>query len=163
MDLNEIKELIEIVAEKGFSEFELQKGGFKLRLCFTNGVEHVASAPTPVAKAAAAPKPALPPAPKPAEATAPAPAPAAAPKSEKELHKIKAPIVGTFYRAPSPTSEAFVKQGSRVSPGTVLCIIEAMKLMNEIEADISGEIVEIYVENGQPVEYGQPLFGIKVD
>ena len=81
---------------------------------------------------------------------------------EVQLHTIKSPIVGTFYRSPSPTSEMFIKIGDHVDPDKVVCIIEAMKLMNEIQAEVSGEVVKIYVENGQPVEYGQPLFGIKI-
>ena len=80
---------------------------------------------------------------------------------DQDLHIISSPIVGTFYRSPSPTADAFVKIGSNVEPETVVCIIEAMKLMNEIQAEASGEVVKIYVENGQPVEYGQPLFGIQ--
>ncbi len=81
--------------------------------------------------------------------------------ANEDLHLIKSPIVGTFYGAPSPGAEAFVKVGSQVETGQTLCIVEAMKLMNEIESDASGEIVRVYVENGQPVEYGQPLFGIR--
>jgi acetyl-CoA carboxylase biotin carboxyl carrier protein len=81
--------------------------------------------------------------------------------SERDLHLIKSPIVGTFYGAPSPGVEAFVKVGAQVESGQTLCIVEAMKLMNEIESDASGEVIRIYVENGQPVEYGQPLFGIR--
>jgi acetyl-CoA carboxylase biotin carboxyl carrier protein len=80
---------------------------------------------------------------------------------EEDLHIITSPIVGTFYRSPSPNAESFVRLGSHVDPDTVVCIIEAMKLMNEIQAETSGEVAKIYVENGQPVEYGQPLFGIK--
>lgn len=159
MELKEIKEIIELVAEKGFADFELQKGGFKLKLSFATG-EVKASAPnslsTPVPPANLA-IPIIHPA-------APVTAVVATPvKVEKELYKIKSPIVGTFYRSPSPTAEVFVKIGSRVEHGTVLCIVEAMKLMNEIESDITGELIEIYVENAQPVEYGQPLFGIKID
>ena len=82
-------------------------------------------------------------------------------ESDEDLHKITSPIVGTFYRSPSPDKEPYVKEGSNVSADTVVCIVEAMKLMNEIEAEVSGEVVKIYVENGQPVEYGQPLFGIR--
>jgi acetyl-CoA carboxylase biotin carboxyl carrier protein len=82
-------------------------------------------------------------------------------RSTEELHLVKSPIVGTFYGSPSPEAEAFVKLGSRVETGQTLCIVEAMKLMNEIEADVSGEVVKIFVETGQPVEYGQPLFGIR--
>ena len=81
--------------------------------------------------------------------------------SKEDLHLIKSPIVGTFYGAPSPGAEAFVKVGSHVESGQTLCIVEAMKLMNEIESDASGEVIRVYVENGQPVEYGQPLFGIR--
>jgi acetyl-CoA carboxylase biotin carboxyl carrier protein len=83
------------------------------------------------------------------------------PRSSEDLHLIKSPIVGTFYGAPSPGAEAFVKVGSQVESGQTLCIVEAMKLMNEIESDASGEITRVYVENGQPVEYGQPLFGLR--
>ena len=82
-------------------------------------------------------------------------------RSSEDLHLIKSPIVGTFYGAPSPGAEAFVKVGSQVETGQTLCIVEAMKLMNEIESDASGEVIRVYVENGQPVEYGQPLFGIR--
>jgi acetyl-CoA carboxylase biotin carboxyl carrier protein len=81
---------------------------------------------------------------------------------EEQLHTVTSPIVGTFYRAPSPTSDPYVTVGDRVAPGTILCIIEAMKLMNEIASDVSGEVIQIYPENGQPVEFGQPLFGIKM-
>ena len=80
---------------------------------------------------------------------------------DQDLYMIPSPIVGTFYRSPSPTADAFVKIGSQVEPDSVVCIIEAMKLMNEIQAETSGEVIKIYVENGQPVEYGQPLFGIR--
>jgi acetyl-CoA carboxylase biotin carboxyl carrier protein len=117
---------------------------------------------------AAAVAPVPPPAP---VAPAPAPAPSGpahpehrplqAAAQDQDLHIIQSPIVGTFYRSPSPTAESFVKIGSNVEPETVVCIIEAMKLMNEIQAETSGEVVKIYVENGQPVEYGQPLFGIQ--
>jgi acetyl-CoA carboxylase biotin carboxyl carrier protein len=89
-----------------------------------------------------------------------APAPTAETRSTEELHLVKSPIVGTYYESPSPGSEAFVKVGAYVETGQTLCIVEAMKLMNEIESDMSGEVLRIFVENGQPVEYGQPLFGI---
>jgi acetyl-CoA carboxylase biotin carboxyl carrier protein len=156
MTLDEVKELIELVAAKGFAEFEIARSDFKLKI-----VANVASwtappssmvapaavlvAPTPVAAAPAA---------APIE---PAPAPAA----EEELYVVTSPIVGTFYRSPSPTADPFVKIGDRIDVGHVLCIVEAMKLMNEIEADRGGEIAKIFVENGQPVEYGQALFGIR--
>jgi acetyl-CoA carboxylase biotin carboxyl carrier protein len=89
-----------------------------------------------------------------------APAPAGV-RSTEDLHLVKSPIVGTFYESPSPGTEAFVKIGTHVETGKILCIVEAMKLMNEIESDVSGEVIRIFVENGQPVEYGQPLFGIR--
>ena len=90
-----------------------------------------------------------------------APAPPSEPRASEELHLVKSPIVGTYYEAPSPGAEAFVKVGAHVESGQTLCIVEAMKLMNEIESDESGELIRIFVENGQPVEYGQPLFGIR--
>ena len=163
MELKEIKELIELVSEKGFTEFDLRQGNFRIKISSNSGVE--ASAPISVTSSSKhveesqiekvvssvieTPKAAI--------------SVEKEVKVEKDLHKVKSPIVGTFYRSPSPTSEAFVKVGSQIKPGTVLCIIEAMKLMNEIESDVSGEVVEMYVENNHPVEYGQPLFGIKVN
>lgn len=162
MELKEIKELIELVSERGFTEFELRQGSFRIRISSNNGV--VTSAPVNVVSSSKHLEE-----PKAEKVTVNVIEPPKAAivekevKVEKDLHKIKSPIVGTFYRAPSPTSEAFVKVGSQIKPGTVLCIIEAMKLMNEIESDVSGEVVEIYVENNHPVEYGQPLFGIKVN
>lgn len=160
VELKEIKELIELVAEKGFADFELQKGGFKLKLSFATGDVKASILPSNPLTPAPATELAIPIA---QPSTPVTPVVAAPVKVEKELHKIKSPIVGTFYRSPSPTAEVFVKIGSRIEHGTVLCIVEAMKLMNEIESDIAGEIIEIYVENAQPVEYGQPLFGIKID
>jgi acetyl-CoA carboxylase biotin carboxyl carrier protein len=145
LSLDEIKELIDLVAEKQFNEFELERGAFRLRLLRGVGIAEPAA---PVAVPAA-----------PAEA---APSPSAAPVPEESLHMVASPIVGTFYRAASPTAEPFVKVGDPVDTGKTLCIIEAMKLMNEIQSDVGGTIAKIFVENGQPVEYGQPLFGIKV-
>ncbi len=160
MTLNEVKELIELVAAKGFAEFEITQADFNLKI-----VAHVASiaaaAPTPQLVAQVAPvAPVITAMPAAAQQAAPEAAPPPAP--QEKLHEIKSPIVGTFYRAPNPDSDPFVKVGDNVDRGTVLCIIEAMKLMNEIEAEEAGEIVKIYVENGQPVEYGQPLFGLRV-
>lgn len=153
MDFNEIKELIELVAARKLSTFELEKAGFKIKIKGSESAESVSVAtpvsPPPVAVPV---RVELPAAPSQIEPT---------PVVVSELYKVKAPIVGTFYRAPSPTAEPFVKVGDRVELGRILCIIEAMKLMNEIESEVAGEIVEIYVENGQPVEYGQPLFGIR--
>ena len=162
MNQKEIKELIEFLIEKDVTEFELERGDVKLRVKRGQDV-HVVSAPAPVpviaahpAAASAAPVTSV------AQAGAPATAAPAAPAAEEEaLHAVKSPIVGTFYEAPSPGSPPFVKVGERVNTGQVLCIVEAMKLMNEIEADATGEIVKILVSNGQPVEYGQPLFAIR--
>jgi len=164
MNPKEIKELIEFLVEKDIAEFELERGDLKMRL--KRGREPQFVAPQPVAyapapvqqaasamAAAAAPQPAAP-------VSVPAPARVEA-APEEDLHIVRSPIVGTFYEAPSPGAPAFVKVGDVVQAGQPLCIIEAMKLMNEIEADASGEIVKIYVSNSQPVEYGQPLFGIR--
>jgi acetyl-CoA carboxylase biotin carboxyl carrier protein len=158
MNQKEIKELIEFLIEKDITEFELERGDVKLRV--KRGQEtHYVAAPmvhaAPVAaSASAAPTPAKPSSP--TAVAAPAPPPA-----EENLHYVKSPIVGTYYEAPSPGSPPFLKVGDQVKEGQVLCIVEAMKLMNEIEADASGEVVKILVTNGQPVEYGMPLFAIR--
>lgn len=172
MDLKEIKLLIRLVDEKKFAEFELEKGDFKLRI--KRGETPVIQSTAPSSNAASDPAPAasvslLPQDPAGMAVASPTALPAVSLPGEKaetlprtQLHFITSPIVGTFYRAPSPTAEPFVRIGDHVEPGTILCIVEAMKLMNEIPSDVAGEVVEILVENGQPVEYGQPLFGIKV-
>jgi len=173
--LNELRELIRLIDETTISEFNYEVGQAKLQIKKTdeNAVQaavqpivHVAAAPAaaPVAAPAAAAPAAAAPAAAPAPVEAAAPAPAEAPKAvDANLHKIVSPMVGTFYAAPSPDAEAYVKAGARVEEKTIVCILEAMKLMNEIEADVRGEIVEVLVENGQLVEYGQPLFTVKVD
>jgi len=163
MNLQEIKELMELIAEKQFTEFELERGDFRLRLQRGGGARATSEAmpqaapqvPAPTVAPAARPVEMLPATSQVGSAAAPAPA-------EEPLHFVTSPIVGTFYRAPSPAAESFVKLGDVVEAGATLCIIEAMKLMNEITADVSGTVAKILVENGQPVEYGQPLFGIKV-
>ena len=159
--LTEIKELIEFVSKKEFNEFELELGGFRLR--WRKGAPEPAAAPSN-RQTANVPQPAA--ENRSAEFVSATPAePRAAPAPvppEEELHIVASPIVGTFYRAPSPTAESFVKLGDTVEAGKTLCIIEAMKLMNEIPSDAGGTVAKIFVENGQPVEYGQPLFGIKV-
>ena len=160
MDLKEIKELIELVAEKKLAEFEMEKGGFKLKIRHFDNAAPALTAP-PMQRAVATSQPPTPALAPPVEKELPAAEPVADTKPAKELHKIKAPIVGTFYRSPSPTSDVFINVGSRVKPGTVLCIIEAMKLMNEIESDAAGELVKMFITNGQPVEYGQPLFAVR--
>src|SRR5215216_4108411 len=162
VNLEELRELIELLRENGLAELELENEGFRVRL-------RRESAVTESAPVAATPAPAPGPAPEKAPAAAPAASGPAHPGTQattaaaqdQDLHIISSPIVGTFYRSPSPSADAFVKIGSNVEDDTVVCIIEAMKLMNEIQAETTGEVVKIYVENGQPVEYGQPLFGIK--
>ncbi|GAA5236097.1 acetyl-CoA carboxylase biotin carboxyl carrier protein [Verticiella sediminum] len=150
MDLRKLKTLIDLVAESGIAELEITEGEGKVRIVKntqpTVTPMQWAHAPTPVeAQVPTAP----------AQAAAPAPAPAAV-----SGHVVKAPMVGTFYRAPNPGAAPFIDVGQAVKEGDTLCIIEAMKLLNEIEADQAGVIKEILVENGQPVEYGQPLFVI---
>ena len=156
MNQKELKELIEFLKEEDITEFELERGDFKVRI--KRGV----TVATPVAIPVATPVPIPQPISAAGEATPPpaAPSRSAAP-AEEGLHIVKSPIVGTFYESPSPGSPPFVKPGDAIETGQVLCIIEAMKLMNEIEADASGEIVKRLVNNGQPVEYGQALFSIR--
>lgn len=149
MDLRKLKKLIDLVKESGIAELELTEGEEKVRISRSPPGGTVTYAPAY-----------LPPAPvvTPAEATA-LPAAVAEPAAPMiEGHVVKSPMVGTFYRAPSPDAKAFVEVGSNVSVGDTLCIIEAMKLINEIEADKSGVIKAILVENGQPVEFGEPMF-----
>ena len=148
MDLRKLKKLIDLVQESGIAELEITEGEEKVKIV-KGGVVTVAAA-APAAIAAASPTA--------AGATAAAAGPTAEPGPGQEGHVVKAPMVGTFYRSPSPDAKAFVEVGQAVKEGDTICIIEAMKLMNEIEADASGVVKAILVENGQPVEYGQPLF-----
>jgi acetyl-CoA carboxylase biotin carboxyl carrier protein len=150
LSFKEIKELIDLVSERGLSGIEIERTGFRLRI---EGSRPAISSASEAATAAAAGAPALP------AATA-VPAPPA--KEAEDVHLVVSPIVGTFYRAPSPEADPFAEVGERVSKGKVLCIIESMKLMNEIESDVEGEIVAVYARNGQPVEYGEKLFGIRL-
>jgi len=161
MNQKELKELIEFLIEKDIADFELERGDVKVRI--KRGVEHAVSAlsvphfalhpaPPSAPEITAAPG---------APAAAPVESTAAAPAAETGLHTVRSPIVGTFYECPSPGSPPFVKPGDVVEVGQVLCIVEAMKLMNEIEADVAGEIVKKLVANGQPIEYGQELFVIR--
>jgi acetyl-CoA carboxylase biotin carboxyl carrier protein len=151
MDLRKLKKLIDLVQESGIAELEITEGEERVRIASGGAVSVTPlAAPAPVA---AAPLPAGP-----APIAAPASAPAAAPAHAAEGHVVKSPMVGTFYRAPSPDAKPFVDVGGAVKEGETICVIEAMKLMNEIEADASGTIKAILVENGQPVEYGQALF-----
>lgn len=151
MDLRKLKTLIDLVAESGIAELEVTEGEDKVRIAkfspapvAPTSPNTLVTAPLPGASAATA-------------AAAPAPA---APASEPEPtgHVVKSPMVGTFYRSPSPGAASFVELGQAVKPGDTLCIIEAMKLLNEIEAEVGGVVKQVLVENGQPVEYGQPLF-----
>lgn len=162
MNQKEIKELIEFLVEKDISEFELERGDVKLRVKRGGDSRAVAAHAVP---AATSPTPAITaPASHPQASAQVSPAPAAvAPESEDaELHLVRSPIVGSYYESPSPGAPAFVKVGDHVKAGQVLCIVEAMKLMNDIESDVDGELVKILVANSQPVEYGQPLFAIKL-
>jgi acetyl-CoA carboxylase biotin carboxyl carrier protein len=170
VNLDELRELISLLRENGLAELELERADFRVRLrreglppaapvqyadpvpIVVSGAASPVSHNSPAASTGASPSSA--PAHPGAQATTEA-------SQDQDLHIIPSPIVGTFYRSPSPTTDAFVKIGSNVEADTVVCIIEAMKLMNEIQAEIAGEVVKVYVENGQPVEYGQPLFGIR--
>jgi acetyl-CoA carboxylase biotin carboxyl carrier protein len=157
MNMKEVKDLIQEILQSDISEFELEHTGTKLKLRRGAPQAHTSSASMPVASYA--PPPTVPP--MVLEHTT-SPAAVAAEESDEEgLHLITSPIVGTFYRSPSPGTEAYVKIGQMVDEGTTLCIVEAMKLMNEIPSDVAGEVTRIYVENGSPVEFGQKLFGIR--
>ncbi len=157
-DIEDLKQLIDFLKENQVAEFDLDRGDLKIRLKFNQGQatgmqdlsrllsSAQASAPLPSAAVHAVP-------------AAPASVPAADP--DAGLHLVKSPIVGTYYGSPSPGAGAFVAPGDQVTKGQVICIIEAMKLMNEIESDASGEIVKCFVVNGQPIEFGQPLFSIR--
>jgi len=155
MDVDAIKQILDLVREHELTEFELEQGGVKLR------VKKQGAAPP--APAPAAPQLAPIPAPALAPVAVPAAVAAAAVAADEllELSVVTSPIVGTFYRSPDPSSPSFVEVGQRVKKGQTLCIIEAMKLMNEIESEYEGEIVKVYVENGQPVQYGERLFAVK--
>ena len=163
VNMDELRELIDLIQENGFAEFEIAREGFRLHVrrdaapglverivpsvSETSGITEQAET-TPQTHTGIAP-------------SHPGAQPKNAASEDQDLHMITSPIVGTFYRSPSPNADPFVKIGSNVEADTVVCIIEAMKLMNEIQSETTGEVVKVYVENGQPVEYGQPLFGIK--
>ena len=150
MDLRKLKKLIDLVEESGISELELTEGEEKVRISRNSPNSQAMIQPMHMQHMYAAP----------AGMPAPAAAPVEAAEPEIEGHVVKSPMVGTFYRSPSPDAKAFVDVGSKVETGDTICIIEAMKLLNEIEADHTGVIKAILVENGQPVEYGEPLFVI---
>ena len=164
VNMDELRELIQLINENDFSEFELEREGFRVR--FRRGAEiseagsGAFSPPRELTSASG-----IAAGDRVVSSTSTPSHPGAKAQTEasedQDLYMIPSPIVGTFYRAASPNADAFVKIGSHVEPDTVVCIIEAMKLMNEIQAETTGEVAKIYVENGQPVEYGQPLYGIK--
>jgi acetyl-CoA carboxylase biotin carboxyl carrier protein len=167
VNMEELRELIALLRDNGLAELELEREDFRVRLRregvsvsgdHSQYVLAPAPAPVPVVNPSAASAANQPSSAAPAASGAQT---SSAVTADQDLHMITSPIVGTFYRSPSPTADPFVKIGSNVEAATVVCIIEAMKLMNEIQAEASGEVVKIYVENGQPVEYGQPLFGIR--
>jgi len=163
MNQKELKELIEFLIEKDVAEFELERGDVKVKIKRA-GEHHVVVAPearyvpmTPAVAVPVATHPSIAP-----STGSPAPsAPPVAPEPQEDLHIVKSPIVGTFYEAPSPGAPPFVKVGDMLEVGQVLCIVEAMKLMNEIECDVAGELVKKIVTNGQPIEYGQELFAVR--
>jgi acetyl-CoA carboxylase biotin carboxyl carrier protein len=158
MDLEEIKKILDLMRENDVTEFELEQDGVKVRLRKGAGPQwnnHVPQAPA----MAYAPPPAAPAAP--ASAGDQSPAPLTVASEDMDLAIIKSPIVGTFYRAPEPDAKPYAEVGQMVKAGQVLCIIEAMKLMNEINAECDGEVVKVYVENGRAVHYGERLFAIR--
>jgi acetyl-CoA carboxylase biotin carboxyl carrier protein len=160
VDLPEIEKILEFMQKHGLEEFEYERGGLRIRLKKPSSTAALyRSLPAPEIVVASGASSAA----HPLAAAGPAAVreAGAEPQRSEDLHIVKSPIVGTFYSSASPGAEAFVSVGSKVESGQALCIIEAMKLMNEIESDVAGEIVRIFVENGQPVEYGESLFGIR--
>ncbi|MDX6559541.1 MAG: acetyl-CoA carboxylase biotin carboxyl carrier protein [Blastocatellia bacterium] len=166
INMSELRELIDLITANGLTNFELEREGFRVKVgrgtfedpsaqtpLLPGGVERQIASGAPTGSPAQSVPPSAPPHPGAHAEEAAA--------VDQDLHIITSPIVGSFYRSPSPTAESFIRIGSQVEHNTVVCIIEAMKLMNEIQAETTGEVVKIYVENAQAVEYGQPLFGIK--
>jgi acetyl-CoA carboxylase biotin carboxyl carrier protein len=156
MTIDEIRELIQLVNDTGVAELEVERGGNRVRICSRSSFGTQFIVPQQMAPQIAMPAPTAAPAPAP-------PPPKAEPASAKaeNVTLVKSPIVGTFYEAAGPDTPPFVRIGEQVTPGKILCIIESMKLMNEIEADIAGVVESRLVQNGQPVEYGEALFGIR--
>jgi len=157
LNMDELRDLANLVDEHGFTDFEFENANIRVRLSKNPAPQIIQAAQSYSPPTIAA---------SPTQATQPKnegknETVSAETATDEDLHLIVSPIVGTFYRSPAPDKDPYVKEGSNVSPDTIVCIIEAMKLMNEIEAETVGEIVKVYVENGQSVEYGQPLFGIK--
>jgi len=156
MDLNLIRKLVKIVDTSGITDLEIEEDGLRIKVAKKIRNNQLNSQPQMVVQTESVESPSSP------SAVTEEKAPAE--KSEEptdNFHKINSPIVGTFYRAPAPDADPYVQVGDSISPGTVLCVVEAMKLMNEIESDVSGKVLEILVENGKPVEYNQPLFFIE--
>ena len=155
-ELDELRELVDFLKVNGIAEFDMERADMKVRIKFAGAAGasagDLALARQMIASSEGGVAPSL------AAATT---ATAGAAEPEEKLHEVKSPIVGTFYESPSPGSPAFVKIGDMVEVGQVLCIVEAMKLMNEIESDVAGEVVKRIASSGQPVEYGQPLFAIR--
>lgn len=153
MDIRKIKKLIELLEESGVSEIEIREGEESVRISRNMSAQMPVQSPVPAQQYFAPSSEPLP------AATTPAPAPA--PVEKKNKKTINSPMVGTFYRSPAPGANPFVELGQTVNEGDVICVIEAMKMFNQIEADKSGVIAEVLVENGQPIEYGQPLFALE--
>ncbi len=162
MDLKQIKQLIDLMQRSDLTEFAVEEEGFKIKIARASSSAAPVVVATPTVATAV-------PFPVPAPAAAPAPAPAAAPAApapsaggdEAGIVYVKSPMVGTFYKAASPESKAFAEVGTKITESSVVCIIEAMKIMNEIQAEVKGTVVEILVENGSPVEYGQKIYKVK--
>lgn len=155
LNMAELRELADLVDERGFTEFEFENENIRVRLSKQTSPPQMQPVQHYAGQSASTPTPPVPDIIADSVGNQPQAAPA------EDLFKITSPIVGTFYRSAGPDKEPYVKEGTLVSADSVVCIIEAMKLMNEIQAEVSGEVVEIYIENGQPVEYGQALFGIR--
>lgn len=149
LSFKEIKELIDLVSERRLGGIEIERAGFRLRVDGWRPAEPANGTAVAAPPAAAGGAP-------------PVPEPVPSEEPAKNVHVITSPIVGTFYRAPSPEAGPFAEVGERIARGKILCIIESMKLMNEIESDVEGEILEVYPRNGQPVEYGEKLFAIRL-
>ncbi len=158
-DLQELRDLVGFLKENGIAEFDLHRGEQHVRIKFAQAAP--AFDPAQLQHLAAAPASHITPAPVPVQAPIQAAAAPLAAEPEETLHEVKSPIVGSFYESSAPGAAAFVKVGDTISIGQTVCIVEAMKLMNEIESDVSGEVVRILAKNGQPVEYGQPLFAVR--
>jgi len=156
-EIQQIEQLLQFMTEHNLEEFEYSRGDLRIRLrkpsagVMVSAQRMIAAPEIIVPGSMEAPQ----------SSSSGGQAPASEARPTEDLHLVKSPIVGTYYESPSPGTEAFVKVGTYVETGKILCIVEAMKLMNEIESDVTGEVVRIFVENGQPVEYGQPLFGIR--